>query len=79
MERIITELWSAVERYLRIVYIETDVLFARSPYDRHLPLLEAARSRDSARMAAALTDHLESNEREVVKSLQTIAESPAGA
>lgn len=76
-ERLITELWQAVERYLRIVYIETDVLFTRSPYDRHRPLLDAARARDSSAMAAALTEHLESNEREVVKSLQqTIAERP---
>jgi DNA-binding GntR family transcriptional regulator len=69
-ERLITELWQAVERYLRIVYIETDVLFARSPYDRHRPLLDAARSKSSATMADALTKHLESNELEVVKALQ---------
>ena len=69
-ERLITELWQAVERYLRIVYIETDVLFARSPYDRHRPLLDAARSRSSAEMSDALTRHLESNELEVVKALQ---------
>lgn len=77
MERMITELWHAVERYLRIVYIETDVLFTRSPYDRHRPLLDAARSRNSSTMAAALTDHLESNEREVVKSLQQTIADPA--
>lgn len=69
-ERMITELWHAVERYLRIVYIETDVLFTRSPHDRHRPLLDAARSRDRATVAAALTDHLQSNEREVMQSLQ---------
>lgn len=79
MERMITELWQAVERYLRIVYIETDVLFTRSPYDRHRPLLDAARSRDSSTMAAALTEHLENNEREVVRSLQqTGSEPPLG-
>lgn len=78
MERMITELWHAVERYLRIVYIETDVLFTRSPYDRHRPLLDAARLRDPSTMAAALTEHLESNEREVVNSLQqTVAETQA--
>lgn len=77
-ERMITELWHSVERYLRIVYIETDVLFTRSPYDRHRPLLDAARSRDSATVSAALTDHLENNEREVVRSLeQTVAQPPA--
>ncbi len=75
-ERMITELWHAVERYLRIVYIETDVLFARSPYDRHRPLLDAARSRDSSKMAVALTDHLLNNEREVVKSLQQTITAP---
>lgn len=78
-ERMITELWHAVERYLRIVYIETDVLFARSPHDRHRPLLEAARARDPAMVAAALTEHLQSNEREVVASLErTVAARPAG-
>ncbi len=70
LERMITELWHAGERYLRIVYIETDVLFTHSPYDRHRPLLDAARTRSAATMRTALTDHLESNEREIVKSLR---------
>jgi DNA-binding GntR family transcriptional regulator len=85
LERIVTELWHAGERYLRIVYIETDVLFTHSPYDRHRPLLDAARSRKTSTVAAALKKHLESNERELVKSLeqtiglqQTIAKPPAG-
>ena len=77
-ERMITELWQAVERYLRIVYIETDVLFTRSPDDRHRPLLEAARSRSSETMAQALTKHLESNELEVVRALQQTAATPSG-
>jgi DNA-binding GntR family transcriptional regulator len=75
-ERMITELWQAVERYLRIVYIETDVLFARSPRDRHRPLVDAARSRSSETMADALTKHLESNELEVVKALQETGAAP---
>jgi DNA-binding GntR family transcriptional regulator len=78
MQRIVTELWHAGERYLRIVYLETDVLFTRSPYDRHRPLLDAARTRKGTTLGKALKDHLESNEREVVKSLQeTIAKQSA--
>jgi DNA-binding GntR family transcriptional regulator len=69
LERIITELWHAGERYLRIVYIETDVLFTHSPHDRHRPLLDAARTCSSAKVRKALADHLQSNEREIVKSL----------
>jgi DNA-binding GntR family transcriptional regulator len=76
-ERLITELWHAVERYLRIVYIETDVLFTRSPYDRHRPLLDAAKSRKSSKVATALTKHLESNELEVVKALQQTVGAPS--
>lgn len=78
LERIVTELWHAGERYIRIVYLETDVLFTRSPRDRHLPLLTAARSRKSATMRKALTDHLQSNEREIVKSLTETILASAG-
>jgi DNA-binding GntR family transcriptional regulator len=69
LERTVTELWHAGERYLRIVYGETDVLFTRSPYDRHRPLLDAARTRSASRLGTALTKHLGSNERELIKSL----------
>ncbi len=69
LQRMVTELRHAGERYLRIVYIETDVLLKHSPYDRHKPLLQAARSHDRARMRKAITGHLQSNEREIVKSL----------
>lgn len=80
LERMVVELWHAGERYIRIVYVETDMLFTRSPRDRHLPLLDAARSRKAATMRKALTDHLQSNEREVAKSLETIlTSSGAGA
>ena len=79
LERIITELWHAGERYLRIVYIETDVLFTRSPEQRHRPLLEAARTRNAAKMRKAVAAHLQSNEREIVKSLtESSADRPAG-
>lgn len=78
LQRMITELWHAGERYLRIVYIETDVLSTRSPYDRHRPLLDAARSRTGSTMAKALSKHLENNEREIVKRLRkTLAGSVA--
>ena len=58
LQRLVTELWHAGERYLRIVYIETNVLQAHSPHDRHRPLLDAARSRTAKTMRTALTDHL---------------------
>ncbi len=78
LDRMITELWHAGERYLRIVYIETDVLFEHSPHDRHRPLLDAARAHNAATTRAALTEHLQSNEREIVKSLRETMTS-AGA
>ncbi len=72
LERLVTELWHAAERFIRIVYIETDVLFTRSPHDRHACLLAAARSRNPAEMREAVTQHLRSNEREVADSLNVI-------
>jgi DNA-binding GntR family transcriptional regulator len=79
LQRMVTELWHAGERYLRIVYNETDVLHARSPHDRHRPLLDAARSRSAETMRKALTDHLQANEREIVASLpHTLGGGSAG-
>jgi DNA-binding GntR family transcriptional regulator len=69
LQRMVTELWHSGERYLRIVYIETDVPQAHSPHDRHRPLLDAARSGSVKTMRTALTDHLRANEREIVASL----------
>jgi DNA-binding GntR family transcriptional regulator len=71
LHRLVTELWGAGERYLRIVYIETDALHTRPPRERHQPLLDAARSGSTRTMRKALTDHLQSNEREIVTSLRT--------
>ncbi len=78
LQRMVTELWHAGERYLRIVYIETDVLATRSPYDRHAPLLQAARSGRGSTVGKALTEHLDGNEREIVKSLQESISDQAG-
>jgi DNA-binding GntR family transcriptional regulator len=79
LQRMISELSSAGERYLRIVYIETDVLHARPPRERHLPLLEAARAGSSRAVRKALSEHLQSNEREIVASLRSIiGESAVG-
>jgi len=71
LERITSDLWQASERYIRIVYVETDALFDRSPHERHRPLLEAAQSRKPAAMRKALTDHLQRNEQEIASSLET--------
>jgi DNA-binding GntR family transcriptional regulator len=72
LDRLITELWQAAERYIRVVYGETEVLRERTAYERHLPLLEAARTRNAATMRKALTAHLRSNERELSSKLDTI-------
>ena len=72
LERIVTELWHAGERYIRIVYIETDVLFTHSADDRHRPLLHAAHTRNATAMRNAIAHHLLSNEREIVKSLKAV-------
>ncbi len=75
LARLVTELWQASQRYLRVVYGETDALREHSAFDRHLPLLEAARSRESARMRDALTDHLASNELELAERLAAVLET----
>jgi DNA-binding GntR family transcriptional regulator len=72
LERVTTELWDAAERYIRIVYMETDVLFTRSPRQRHEPLLTAARARDGDALRTAMTDHLRRNYQEVAGSLRRI-------
>lgn len=78
LDRVISELWHAAERYIRIVYIETDVLFARSPRDHHTPLMEAASRRDAEALRSRMAEHLRSNHEEVAASLQRILpESPS--
>jgi DNA-binding GntR family transcriptional regulator len=78
LERLVTELWGAAERYIRIVYMETDALFARSPRERHATLLTAAHARDAEALRTAMADHLRSNHDEVAGSLkQILAEAPA--
>jgi len=72
LQRVITELWHAAERYIRIVYIETDVLFTRSPRERHEPLLVAARAGDGELMRSTMAAHLRSNHEEVADSLKRI-------
>jgi DNA-binding GntR family transcriptional regulator len=77
LQRVITDLWHAGERYVRIVYVETDALFKRSPDARHRPLLVAARSRNAAKLSKAIGQHLSSDEREILKTLGgTLANQP---
>ena len=71
-DRFITELAHAAERYLRVVYGETALLFSRTPADRHRPLLEAAQTRRAAPVRKALTEHLRRNAREIASSLEAI-------
>lgn len=75
LERLITQLWHAAERYIRIVYMETDMLFTHSPRERHERLLAAAQARDAERLRATMTDHLRSNHEEVADSLTRILPS----
>ncbi len=75
LERLITQLWHAAERYIRIVYMETDVLFTHSPRERHERLLAAAAARDAEGLRAAMTRHLRSNHEEVADSLTRILPS----
>ncbi len=73
LQRIVAELWQSAERYIRIVYGATDVLFTLSAQDRHRPLLEAAQARSTSKMRTVLTQHLQTNEQEIVRSLEQIA------
>ena len=73
LERIVAELWQSAERYVRIVYGETDVLFTLPAQDRHRPLLEAAQARSTSKMRKALTQHLQTNEQEIARSLEQVA------
>jgi len=72
LQRVITELWDAAGRYVRVVYGETDALFTKSPAARHQALLSAAQSRQSAVVKKALSEHLRSNELEILASLKSI-------
>jgi DNA-binding GntR family transcriptional regulator len=72
LERMINELWGAGQRYIRIVYLETDALRTRSPRERHEPLLDAAVLGDTRTLRKALAEHLQMNEREIVKALETV-------
>jgi DNA-binding GntR family transcriptional regulator len=78
LDRVITELWHAAERYIRIVYIETDVLFTRTPRERHAPLIDAASRRDPDALRARMTEHLRSNHEEVAASLRRILPESSG-
>lgn len=71
LERLVTQLWEAGERYIRIVYGETDALQQQSADERHRGLLEAASARDGELMRARLFEHLDSNERELSERLST--------
>jgi DNA-binding GntR family transcriptional regulator len=72
LERLIADLWQAAERYIRVVYMETDALTRHSAYERHLPLLEAARSRSGSTMRSALLEHIDVNEREISERIEEI-------
>jgi DNA-binding GntR family transcriptional regulator len=72
LDRLITELWHASERYVRVIYMETDALERLSAHERHLPLLEAAQSGSESEMRKAITAHLQCNEKELIEGLQLL-------
>jgi DNA-binding GntR family transcriptional regulator len=72
LDRVISEQWHAGERYIRIVYADSDVFAARSIGDRHQELLDAARAGKAAGMRKALLAHLETNEREIGDQVREI-------
>lgn len=72
LERVITDQWHAGERYIRIVYADSEVFASRSTGERHKALLEAAHSGKEARMREALLEHLEMNEREIGDQVREI-------
>jgi DNA-binding GntR family transcriptional regulator len=70
LDQLITQLWQSAQRYIRLVYIETDALSERNAVERHVPLIDAARSADPERMRAVYTDHLETNEADIRQYLE---------
>jgi DNA-binding GntR family transcriptional regulator len=74
LDRITKENWSAAERYVRIVYADSEPFESRSPEDRHRPLLEAAKARNAPGMRKALGQHLKKNEEEMTAQVRRILE-----
>jgi DNA-binding GntR family transcriptional regulator len=72
MEQITTQLWQAAERYTRIVYMETPALEPHGAYKRHVPLLNAARSRSRRAMRKAMSEHLAANEKQLATTVGAI-------
>ena len=75
LDQLITQLWQSAQRYIRLVYIETDALSERNAVERHVPLIEAARSGDPDRMRAVYSDHLTTNEADIRQYLEGMLES----
>jgi DNA-binding GntR family transcriptional regulator len=75
LNQLITQLWESAQRYVRLVYIETDALRERNAVARHVPLIEAARSGDAERMRAVYADHLASNEADIRQYLERMLQS----
>jgi len=75
LDQLITQLWQSAQRYIRLVYIESDALSERDAVARHVPLIEAARSGDPERMRAVYTDHLATNEADIRQYLEGMLEA----
>lgn len=70
-QRLLNQLGAVIERGVRVAYT-TASFHDASPYDEHLPLLTAARNRDTAALQRALRDHQERHKRLVTGALQAI-------
>jgi DNA-binding GntR family transcriptional regulator len=69
LERLLTQLWEARERYVRLDLADGPSPLLKAAGDRHRKLLDVARTRDGGAMRAALLEHLEFNEQSLSSSL----------
>ena len=69
LERLVTQLWEARTRYVRVDIAAGSNPVFQAAGERHRELLEIARKGDGDAMGAALLDHLEVNERLLSSSL----------
>jgi len=78
VERIINEVSIACERYIRVAYATDAAEKGLDMQEAHAPLVEAAATRSAEAMRAALTEHLDVGERDLVgRVTEILAESGA--
>ncbi|MBV9120869.1 MAG: GntR family transcriptional regulator [Chloroflexi bacterium] len=78
LERMLDVLWHAAERYLRIVYNETEFT-DHDGHTLHIGLLEAAKQRSEPIMRRAMEDHLHGNEQVLLSGIASITRQKKGS